>query len=306
VTFDAMRLDPESDLTVTFALAEQPTGPASVAIPADEVLTLAEASGVTSVYTVSIPASVVVDWQAQVSNAGENTDTDGEPYKTIATPIDTVVLDHGLYTMSTTVQTGDGEPATLGRTVRLSLMNQMFFENWEDGFRTSVWSHAGLPSAVPNIYGDAVEEDNQDVIRDAQSLELQGDQVITMAQDTTGRHDIRLLLDAAALDLSDEDALVVSWSKGYWDGSYHWTELFSLKGEDAPSAFDDPIVVNLPNGLRFTDPEAWADLTEEEQAAPGVLGADDNPNFRLRIELYNPDDNEDARGYIDNIEIRGT
>jgi hypothetical protein len=278
VTFDALHL-PVADLNVDFVFTE--------------------GSQPTTTFSATILAATVAAWQAQIENVSENADTDGEPYKTVAVPIDTAALDFGIYTMTTSVN-GD----ELSRTVELSLMNMIFFEDWEAGFDTFVWEHSGQPTNIPNVYGDDPdEEDNSDVIADDQSLELEGTQAIEAELDTTDRHNIRLSALLAGVDFDDGMSLVVSVSK---DGGQHFEEAFSISGEDAPDAFDEPFTIDLANGLKFTDFDAWEDLDPEDQVAYDNIGFDDNPNVVLRVELINENDNEDARGYIDNIDVRGT
>jgi hypothetical protein len=252
VTFDALRMDGKGDTAVTFDF----TG-----------------GSVDHSTTINLPAIQIAGWADDVLNG----DTDGEPYKTVAVPLDT--SDHGAYTLTVSV---DGIP--LLRQPELKIMGSILLETMDTG--NPGWEVTGTPSSV-YMYGTVpADEDNMDLREGAFSMELQGAQAVQFGQSTADFHDIRLLADVAAVDLADGDTITFSWSK---DDGATWTVAGTITGADAPDALDT-VSFDLPNG----DPEA----------DPVVVGADDNGNFMVKIEVNIA--GADGRVYLDNVELRGT
>jgi hypothetical protein len=277
VTLDALRLNGSGDpVVVTFALIEgaNPLAPQTVTV---------------SWGTINGAISTIL-------STNVNTDTDGEPYMTIAYPLPIASVNHGTYKLVTTVN-----GVELSRMPTLRIMSQMYLDTMEGAF-SYPWNVSGQPAPPLNFYGtgpDAADETDADLKDGTASLELQGTQSIQRVFSTLGRHDIRLSADLAGVDFADDDTITVSWSK---DAGAHWITAFVVTGADIPDALDT-FTANLPNGLQWTDPDAWADLTAEEQADIANWGADNNSNFAVKITI---DGSTDARGYVDNVEIRGT
>jgi hypothetical protein len=282
VTLDAVRLNQAGgadDVVATFAL----TGGAL--LPA--------------VQTVTIPGSAVDGVLADILSTDPNADTDGEPYMTVACPL--AVPDHGTYKLVTTVN-----GVELSRKPTLRVMGQMFLEDMNSGnFQVGhAWNITGQPAPPLDFYGtgaDAADETNGDLKMGAASLQLQGTQAIQIIISTLNRHDIRLSMNLAGVDFADADAITVSWSK---DAGAHWIEGFTVDGtEIAAKLKDGKMSIDLPNGLKWTNPTAWAALTPTQQADLVNWGADDNSNFAVKIAIVG---STDARGYVDNVELRGT
>jgi hypothetical protein len=273
VTFDAARLNGRATaLPVTFALSEGATA--------------------TDPTTVTVSVAQMAAWvdelEAQVVQV--------EPYKTVAWPVDTGDLDHGIYTLTTTV---DGYELTLKPS--LKIMGQIFLDDFEAGFDDTLWEATG--GGTIDLFGDDEDEDTaadwDDVIDGDYSIRLALLQAIETDIDTSGRHYIQVNVDVAGADLTDADSLTIYWSK---DGGTSWIAELTLTGDEIGGELDT-VTVDLPNGLEFTDPEAWADLSVDEQADPDNWGADNNPQFMIRIGV---DLSEDGSVFIDNAEVRGT
>jgi hypothetical protein len=307
VTLDGMRLD--GAFVVDFELRDEANrGRLNDAKTPSETVSVAVSAPAVAAAKAAI-VGVDVMGRLPVPAGGTN----GEPYVTIAKALTIgpgMDLEYGVYEMTTKI----GGYA-IGRKVLISVMAPFFEQDFELGLDTTTWEAGGtgspavygvgLDATVPDDPADAVEElyvGSDDA--SLQSLEFFGNQYLLAGSpdtDTTGRHNIRLSMDLAAVDFGDGDSLVVSWSK---DGGATWIEAFSIAGEDAPAELTN-FSADLPNGLEYTDPDAWDELDAEEQADPANWGADDNDQFMVKIEIIT-DDNEDARGYIDNVDIRGT
>jgi hypothetical protein len=277
VTLDAVRLNGSGDpVVVTFALTEGPNPLAP--------------------QTVTIPWGTVNGVISTILSTNVSTDTDGEPYMTVAYPLPISTVNHGTYKLVTTVS-----GVALARMPTLRIMSQMWLETMDAGAFTQSWTISGQPAPPLDFYGagsDAADETNAD-LKDGVSLELQGTQSITAGVSTLGRHDIRLSVDLAGVDFADDDTITVQWSK---DAGAHWITAFTVDGAHISDALDTS-TANLPNGLKWTDPDAWADIDPAHQNDYEYLGADDNSNFQIKITI---DGSTDARGYVDNVEIRGT
>lgn len=275
VTFDAARINGRaSALPVVFALSEGATAtdPTTVSVSAAQI------------------AAWVADLEAQVVEV--------EPYKTVALPIDTDDLDHGIYTLTVTVDTYD-----LTLQPSLKIMGQIMIEDFEGGFPTSGWEVSGQPGTM-DLFGDDVDEDVaadwDDVIDGDFSIRMVETQAVSFGQDTSNRHNIQLNMDIAGADLTDADTLSIWYSK---DSGATWILAGDVITGDAIPSELDTISFDLPNGLEFTDPDAWADLSTEEQEDPDNWGADNITGFMVKIGV---DLSEDGSVFVDNIELRGT
>jgi hypothetical protein len=280
VTLDAVRLNGlGGPVVATFALTggANPLAPQAVTVPA-----------------VQLNAQI-----AKILSANPDTDTDGEPYMTVAFPLPIAATNHGTYKLVTTVN-----GIELARKPTLRIMSQMFLETMGSGAFVFPWNVSGQPAPPLKFYPQSLSDPtdhNDDLFLGASSLQLQGTQSIQSTIATLGRHDIRLSVNLAGVDFADADTITVSWSK---DAGAHWIEAFTVDGTEIASKLKDgKQSIDLPNGLKWTDPDAWADLTPTQQADIANWGADDNANFAVKITISG---STDARGYIDNIEVRGT
>jgi hypothetical protein len=243
VTFDAVRLNGSSDMTVLFD-GVSPTGPISVVVDAAQIQ----------------------GWVDQITATDPDTDTDGEPYKTIAVPIDTNALIHGTYEMTVSV---DG--AAIARKPVLKVMGQKMLEDFTSGVPSS-WEVTGTPSTVDGSGG---------------VMTMTGAQAIEFGEPTDGWHDIQVNVDVTKnADVADDDTVTILWSK---DGGATWTQAGSVTGAALSEDEATTLSFDLPNG--------------NPDVTPAVIGADDNPNFMVKIAV---DLSTDAEVYVDNVEIRGT
>lgn len=249
VTFDAVRLDGGGPMTVSFALdGVTPTAPISVLVPAVQI----------------------AGWVAQITAATEDADTDGQPYKTIAVPINTAALIHGSYEMTVSV---DG--VALARKPVLKVMGQIMIEVMDDNpVVLSGWEVTGTPSTVTVAGG---------------LMELTGSQAVQFGQTTDNWHDIRLVVKAKKnADVAAADVLNVWWSK---DSGATWTLAGpATTGAGLSTSSVSTLTFDLPNG--------------NPTAVPPVAGADDNPNFMVKIGATVAD--ADGKILIDSVELRGT
>jgi hypothetical protein len=291
VTLDAVRLNGlAAPVVVSFELTEG-----------------ANAASLSPV-TVSVSPATVNAQLVNILSDDPNLDTDGEPYLTIAAPLPISAAGFGTYKLVTSIDSGDGS-IELSRTPTLRIMQDIALETMGSGafvLHTPDWVKSGQPATLrfyPQalLVDDPTADPNTDLFVGSSSLELQNTQSIQRVFRTVGRHDIKLAMRIAGVDFADDDTITVEWSK---NGGAAWEPGFVIDGTEIADNMDDgKVSITLPNGLKWTDPDAWADLSPEDQAALVNLGADDNANFAVRITIHG---STDARGYVDNVEVSGT